>query len=126
MIQIDEGIRKVIYFVVAQKEQDGEWKLFGPDERIEKADEKIAELENDPAYSQVELARVLTDEDGPDWLRDPPSVPWNVIYPDHWPSHYNGNSEPCGMIEGPCGCGAWHSMDENWVKEMIDQYGLPE
>lgn len=57
----------MIYFVVAQQEQDGEWKLFGPWECVEIADEKIVKLENDSAYSQVELARVLTDEDGPDW-----------------------------------------------------------
>ena len=57
----------MIYFVVAQQEQDGEWKLFGPWECVEMADERIAELNTDPGYAQVELARVLTDEDGPDW-----------------------------------------------------------
>lgn len=58
----------MIYFVVAQQEQDGDWKLFGPWEDVGIADEKIVELENDSVYSQIELARVLTDEDGPDWL----------------------------------------------------------
>ncbi len=42
--------------------------LFGPWMEIEKADEKIAKLEYDPLYSKVELARVLQDEDGPDWV----------------------------------------------------------
>lgn len=56
----------MIYFVVAQKEKDGEWKLFGPWDYIEGADSKIVELDNDETYSQIELARVLTDEDGPD------------------------------------------------------------
>ncbi len=61
----------MIYFVVAQSEEDGVWKLFGPWSYIEGADIKIAKLTDDPAYSQVELARVLTDEDNPDrgeWL----------------------------------------------------------
>jgi hypothetical protein len=58
----------MIYFVVAQLEDDGEWKLFGPWECVEIADERIAKLSTDPLYSQVELARVLTEEDGPEWL----------------------------------------------------------
>jgi hypothetical protein len=60
----------MIYFVVAQKEEDAEWELFGPWDYIEGADEKIDELSHSPIYSQVELARVLTDEDGREWLRD--------------------------------------------------------
>ena len=66
----------MIYFVVAQREENGKWDLFGPWENIEDADSKIAELtdlwgKKFPQYSQVELARVLTDEDNPDiteWL----------------------------------------------------------
>ena len=57
----------MIYLVVAQKEEDGKWILFGPWDYIEGADEKIAELGCDPIYSQVELARVLTDEDSGEW-----------------------------------------------------------
>ncbi len=57
----------MIYFVVAQDDDCGTWILFGPWEQIEKADEKIELLSNNPIYCQVELARVLTDEDGPDW-----------------------------------------------------------
>lgn len=62
----------MIYFVVAQKEDDGKWDVFGPWEYVEGADDKIVELEvGTVEYSQVELARVLTDEDDPDraeWL----------------------------------------------------------
>ena len=61
----------MIYFVVAQRDEDGKWEVFGPHEYVGQADEKIAILDNDPTYSQVELARVLTDEDDPDrseWL----------------------------------------------------------
>lgn len=66
----------MIYFVVAQRNEDGKWDLFGPWENVEEADSKIAKLIDFfngvfPQYSQVELARVLTDEDNPDraeWL----------------------------------------------------------
>ena len=60
----------MIYFVVAQKDDDGGWELFGPWDCIERADERIAELSDDPIYSQVELARVLTDEDGSEWVEE--------------------------------------------------------
>jgi hypothetical protein len=62
----------MIYFVVAQRDEDGKWELFGPYEHDYLADEKIAELDENEKYSQVELARVLTEEDNPDreeWLR---------------------------------------------------------
>lgn len=65
----------MIYFVVAQKNEDGKWKVFGPWDYINGADDKIAELSHkdaDSTYCQVELARVLTDEDDPDkneWIR---------------------------------------------------------
>ena len=61
----------MIYFVVAQDEDSGKWVLFGPWDYIEGADEKIAYFKSGNKYSQVELARVLTDEDDPDkeeWL----------------------------------------------------------
>ncbi len=63
----------MIYFVVAQTERDGQWTLSGPWEYIEEADEKIVELNKiktkfgNPVFSQIEIARVLTEEDGPDW-----------------------------------------------------------
>jgi len=56
----------MIYFVVAQLDGDGEWYLFGPWDYIEGADKKIVELDQDNKYCQVDVARVLTDEDGPD------------------------------------------------------------
>jgi hypothetical protein len=116
----------MIYFVMAQQKESEQWDNFGPWDDVEIADGEIAKLDDDALYSRVELARVLTDEESTEWLRDPPSKPHFIEYPDHWPSYYNGNSEPCDMIEGPCGCGAWHTMDENWVKEMIGKHGLPE
>lgn len=61
----------MIYFVVAQKQADGKWEVFGPWDYIDGADSKIAELGDDIRFAQVELARVLTDEDNPDrdeWL----------------------------------------------------------
>lgn len=45
-------------------------------------------------------------------------------YPPHWPKRYNGNSEPCDMIAGPCCCSAWHKLEEEWVAAYIEQYGL--
>ena len=60
------------YYVIAEKETNMGMEnirhLFGPWTEIEKADEKIAELEYDPLYSEVELARVLEDEDSTDWI----------------------------------------------------------
>lgn len=54
----------MIYFVVAQKDDDGEWELvFGPKSEIEDIDSKVSELEEDPKYSQVEIARVITQDD---------------------------------------------------------------
>jgi hypothetical protein len=53
----------MIYFVVAQRDEDGEWDLFGPWDYVEGADNKIAELDQDDKYSQVELARVWKQED---------------------------------------------------------------
>lgn len=61
----------MIYFVVAQKESSGKWEVFGPWDYIDGADEKIAYLSDGPEYSQVEIARVLTEADGNDrgeWL----------------------------------------------------------
>ena len=54
----------MIYFVVAQRDEDGEWELvLGPKSEIEDADSKVSEIEEDPKYSQVELARVITEDD---------------------------------------------------------------
>ena len=60
------GTHEMIYFVVAQNDEDGSWALFGPKELIEEADKLVASLSDDPVYSQVYLSRVLTEEDGPD------------------------------------------------------------
>lgn len=120
----------MIYFVVAQREEDGKWEVFSPYEYVGQADEKIAILDDDPTYSQVELARVLTDEDDPDmeeWSdrdKHEPTEEEIITYPDHWPKRHNSCLEPCDVIEGPCVCGAWHYEDDNWVKSFISKYGL--
>ena len=50
----------MIYFVVAQKDDDGEWEIvFGPKGDIDGIDEKVAEAEEDPKYSQVEWGSIL-------------------------------------------------------------------
>ncbi len=116
----------MLYFVMAQRKESGEWDNFGPWSKIEVADANIVRLEDNPLYSQVELARVLTDEESTEWLRDPPSKAHFIEYPSHWDPHYNGHREPCDMIEGPCCCGAWHSIDEDWVKDLVNKYGLPK
>ncbi len=54
----------MIYFVVAQRDEDGEWEIvLGPQGEIDGVDDKIAELDEDPKYSQVEIARVITEDD---------------------------------------------------------------
>ncbi len=54
----------MIYFVVAQRDEDGEWELvFGPKDNLEDIDAKISELDKNPKYCQVELARVITPDD---------------------------------------------------------------
>lgn len=45
-----------------------------------------------------------------------------VGYPEHWPV-YRNPSVICDMLQGPCACGAWHTLDEwkdriNW-KEIF-------
>lgn len=32
---------------------------------------------------------------------------------------HNANNEPCDMAQGPCCCGAWHTLDY-WPKEVYD------
>ena len=54
----------MIYFIVAQRDEDGEWELvLGPKSEIENIDTKVSELEENPKYSQVEIARVITQDD---------------------------------------------------------------
>ena len=45
-------------------------------------------------------------------------------YPDHWPKRYNACSEPCDVIDGPCCCGAWHSVFD--FQAMIVAYGFED
>jgi hypothetical protein len=35
-----------------------------------------------------------------------------ICYPVDWPKRFNGNNEPCDMLQGPCCCGAWHNLSE--------------
>jgi len=44
-----------------------------------------------------------------------------IIYPEHWPKSYNSNI-PCDMADGPCCCGAWHSLKE--FRQHIVKYGM--
>ncbi len=54
----------MIYFVVAQRDDDGEWEIvLGPQGEIDGVDDKVADLDEDPKYSQVEIARVITEDD---------------------------------------------------------------
>lgn len=46
------------------------------------------------------------------------------IVPDHWPPRYNVCMEECSMISGPCACGSWHHLNEDWVKCAIGLYGI--
>ena len=34
-----------------------------------------------------------------------------LSYPDWWPPYYNGQYK-CDVLQGPCSCGAWHSLTE--------------
>jgi hypothetical protein len=41
-------------------------------------------------------------------------------WPDEWTDrHHNACNEPCDFLVGPCACGAWHTADEQWVKETL-------
>ena len=54
----------MIYFVVAQRDNDGEWEIvLGPQGEIDGVDDKVSEIEEDPKYSQVEIAMVITEDD---------------------------------------------------------------
>lgn len=43
--------------------------------------------------------------------------------PEHWPKHYNANTDPCDVIGFPCACGSLHTCTEDWVADMIVRYG---
>src|SRR5262245_10523931 len=44
--------------------------------------------------------------------------------PKHWPPHHNANTAPCDMIQGPCACGAYHFLDDDWVITGLSTYGI--
>lgn len=46
-------------------------------------------------------------------------VPWPADWTDR---HYNGLSEPCDTLVGPCCCGAWHLESETWVQEALHNH----
>lgn len=35
-----------------------------------------------------------------------------IAWPKDWPKFYNGVSDACDMLVGPCACGAWHFPGE--------------
>lgn len=47
-----------------------------------------------------------------------------IAAPSHWPNRYNANTGPCDMISGPCACGAWHGLEDEWVRDGIAYFGL--
>lgn len=40
-------------------------------------------------------------------------------FPDDAVPYYNASNDPCDMLEGPCRCGAWHSLPE-WLDGSRD------
>lgn len=44
-----------------------------------------------------------------------------IPYPTNLAPHYNPptSNTPCDALVGPCSCGAWHNIDEPWVKETL-------
>lgn len=46
---------------------------------------------------------------------------WQV-YPKDWPKHFNGSSEPCDMLVGPCSCGAWHQSGEIVLRKHVGTF----
>jgi hypothetical protein len=43
-------------------------------------------------------------------------VPWPASWTER---RYNAGNEPCDMLSGPCACGAWHSLGEDWVQALF-------
>ena len=44
-----------------------------------------------------------------------------LAYPDDWVPMYNGSTEPCDMLVGPCSCGAWHQPDDTHVEDALKE-----
>lgn len=42
-----------------------------------------------------------------------------IPMPPNWPARYNGCTEPCDMLRGPCACGAYHHLNEPWVTDVL-------
>lgn len=47
-----------------------------------------------------------------------------VAVPKHWPARHNACTDPCDMLQGPCACGAYHSLDEDWVLTGLKEHGI--
>lgn len=47
-----------------------------------------------------------------------------LLVPEHWPPRHNACTDACDMIQGPCACGAWHYLDEEWVLYHLELYGV--
>jgi hypothetical protein len=45
-------------------------------------------------------------------MDNPQIIPW----PEGLPPAYNGSTEPCDMLVGPCSCGAWHDAPYSSMK----------
>jgi uncharacterized protein len=48
------------------------------------------------------------DRANPEWR----SMPYGIL-------QYNGQSEPCDALVGPCSCGAWHD-ESDWPADMLE------
>jgi predicted RNase H-like HicB family nuclease len=46
------------------------------------------------------------------------SVECPADWPPNWPPRYNASSTPCDMAQGPCSCGAWHTLAETQPKPV--------
>lgn len=74
-----------------------------------------------PVYAKLEQANARISELEQE-LQQKSSPQFRGV-PDHWPPSYNADNDPCDMIDGPCACGGWHSLDEEWVKINMERYG---
>jgi hypothetical protein len=43
-----------------------------------------------------------------------------LSWPDDWFDYrYNACNKPCDMLIGPCACGAWHKIKEDWIQKKL-------
>lgn len=48
-----------------------------------------------------------------------------LAWPEDWKDrHYNACNDPCDMLSGPCACGAWHSITDEWVQQKLKEHNV--